>query len=73
MNKRRPMSRKSGASAQDLHDRACAAQERHYLDPDTGMLVFTALAHRERGYCCGSACRHCPYDHAAVKPADRAG
>ncbi|HEY0078276.1 MAG TPA: DUF5522 domain-containing protein [Pyrinomonadaceae bacterium] len=26
------------------------------------MIVFTALYHLRRGYCCGSGCRHCPYD-----------
>jgi hypothetical protein len=25
-------------------------------------IVFTALYHLRRGYCCGSGCRHCPYD-----------
>ena len=31
----------------------------------------TEHAHRERGVCCGSGCRHCPYDHVNVKkPAD---
>lgn len=25
-------------------------------------IVFTASYHRRRGYCCGSGCRHCPYD-----------
>jgi Family of unknown function (DUF5522) len=24
-------------------------------------LVFTAIYHRKRGYCCNSDCRHCPY------------
>ncbi len=24
-------------------------------------VVFTAQYHRRRGYCCNSACRHCPY------------
>jgi hypothetical protein len=24
-------------------------------------LVFTAAYHLKRGYCCNSACRHCPY------------
>ncbi|HUB28068.1 MAG TPA: DUF5522 domain-containing protein [Terracidiphilus sp.] len=24
-------------------------------------LVFTAAYHLKRGYCCGSGCRHCPY------------
>lgn len=26
-----------------------------------GQLVFTAQYHLKRGYCCKSACRHCPY------------
>jgi hypothetical protein len=26
-----------------------------------GMFVFTAEYLRERGYCCTSGCRHCPY------------
>ena len=25
-------------------------------------LVFTAQAHLKKGTCCGSGCRHCPYD-----------
>jgi hypothetical protein len=24
-------------------------------------LVFTAVYHLRRGYCCNSNCRHCPY------------
>ncbi len=24
-------------------------------------IVFTAQYHLRRGYCCNSACRHCPY------------
>lgn len=27
-----------------------------------GFLVFTAKYHLRRGSCCGSGCRHCPYD-----------
>ena len=27
-------------------------------------MVFTAAYHLKRGYCCGSGCRHCPYDSA---------
>ena len=26
-----------------------------------GLFVFTAQYLRERGYCCTSGCRHCPY------------
>jgi biotin synthase-like enzyme len=29
---------------------------------DGKRVVFTALYHLERGYCCGSNCRHCPYE-----------
>jgi hypothetical protein len=28
--------------------------------------VFTELYHRNRGYCCGMGCQHCPYDYEAV-------
>jgi hypothetical protein len=27
-----------------------------------GRMVFTAHFLTERGYCCGSGCRHCPYE-----------
>jgi len=27
-----------------------------------GLLVYTAAFHLKRGACCGSGCRHCPYD-----------
>jgi hypothetical protein len=26
-----------------------------------GLMVFTAVYLRKRGYCCQSGCRHCPY------------
>ncbi|MET0919637.1 MAG: DUF5522 domain-containing protein [Acidimicrobiia bacterium] len=44
------------------HERAVAAGEPGYLDPHTGLFVFTAAYHLERGSCCASGCRHCPYD-----------
>ncbi|KAG0001491.1 hypothetical protein BGZ79_004593 [Entomortierella chlamydospora] len=37
-----------------------------YIDPKTGYSVMTELLHRRRGYCCGNACRHCPYNHENV-------
>lgn len=43
------------------HDRAVAAGEPGYADPATGAFVFTAPALLERGACCGSGCRHCPW------------
>jgi hypothetical protein len=33
-----------------------------YLDEKTGFLVLTARYLLKRGFCCGSGCRHCPYD-----------
>ncbi len=44
------------------HSQAMAENRSGYLDPSTGAWVFTALAHANRGYCCGSGCRHCPYE-----------
>jgi hypothetical protein len=29
-------------------------------------MVLTESYHRERGYCCGNGCRHCPFDYNAV-------
>ncbi|QOV90383.1 DUF5522 domain-containing protein [Humisphaera borealis] len=37
---------------------------------EQGRWVFTAVFHRKRGHCCGSGCRHCPYEHCNVPPAD---
>ncbi len=30
---------------------------------DNGLYVFTAQYLQERGYCCQSGCRHCPYGY----------
>lgn len=49
-----------------LHDQACGAGQRTYRDPATGFSVFTAIAHEERGTCCGFGCRHCPYGYSNV-------
>ncbi|OWK08629.1 hypothetical protein Celaphus_00011273, partial [Cervus elaphus hippelaphus] len=43
------------------------AGQLNYVDPATGCVVFTRLAHLQRGQCCGSACRHCPYGQINVK------
>jgi len=53
------------------HDDAVARGEDLYIDPETGYHVFTELAHRKRGRCCGSACRHCPFDHINVRDRSR--
>ncbi len=33
----------------------------HYYLDEWGRLVFTEHYLSERGYCCGSGCRHCPW------------
>jgi len=43
------------------HDAAQDAGHRSYLDPSTGLVVQTRAAHLERGSCCNSGCRHCPW------------
>jgi hypothetical protein len=44
------------------HAAAEARGDQGYLDPATGLFVLTASYLRDRGYCCGNGCRHCPYD-----------
>jgi len=34
----------------------------YYVDSDTGWSVWTEKFLIERGFCCNSDCRHCPYD-----------
>jgi len=29
---------------------------------ENGYCVFTETFHKKRGYCCGSGCRHCPFN-----------
>jgi hypothetical protein len=53
------------------HDAAVRRGDDRYTDPESGARVFTELFHRRRGFCCGSGCRHCPYDHVNVMFAER--
>jgi hypothetical protein len=34
---------------------------------ENGLLVYTAAYHVKRGSCCGSGCRHCPYEPRHVE------
>jgi hypothetical protein len=52
------------------HTRAVEAGVAYYTDPETGYLVMTAQALQDRGECCGSGCRHCPY---SIEEQRRAG
>jgi len=49
------------------HKAACDAKEKMYIDPESGFSVFTEYGHLQRGKCCGSGCRHCPYNHQNLK------
>ncbi|KAJ2835489.1 hypothetical protein FBU31_001611 [Coemansia sp. 'formosensis'] len=49
-----------------IHQRAVDNGDQTYIDPATGYMVFTELSHRDRGYCCGNKCRHCPFEHDNV-------
>jgi hypothetical protein len=37
----------------------------YYLE--NGKVVFTPEYHMARGHCCGSKCRHCPFDPQYIK------
>jgi hypothetical protein len=52
---------------EDLHRNACSKGVLFYIDPATSYKVMTEVAHLKRGSCCGSSCRHCPFDHINVK------
>ena len=43
------------------HAEAMLAGEDRYVDPATGLFVFTAAYLAAVGTCCESGCRHCPY------------
>lgn len=47
------------------HQQALSLGEDAYVDPATGYLVFTAQALWDRGTCCQSGCRHCPFTAGA--------
>ena len=49
------------AEGMAAHDAAVASGALSYRDPVTGLTVFTAQFLADRGYCCDSGCRHCPY------------
>jgi hypothetical protein len=36
-----------------------------YFSED-GLMVLTEKYHLDRGYCCGSGCRHCPFNYDRV-------
>jgi len=49
---------------QAAHDAAVDAEFDGYIDPSSGLFVMTRTFLLDRGTCCGSNCRHCPYPAA---------
>jgi len=58
---RLPLDHPDRAEILARHRAAVESGEPGYSDPATGLFVITAAAHLERGRCCRSGCRHCPY------------
>jgi len=50
------------------HEAAIRTGAPGYVDPTSGFFVFTAAELWERGVCCSSGCRHCPYDDGPRGP-----
>ena len=44
------------------HGEAVDRRAATYRDPISGLSVFTGQFLADRGYCCESGCRHCPYE-----------
>ena len=45
----------------EAHEVAVERGDSLYRDPTSGLMVLTVSAHLDRGSCCSSGCRHCPY------------
>lgn len=50
---------KRNDKAKEDSDRSLQEGRDYYRE--SGYLVFTEAYLRDRGYCCRSGCRHCPY------------
>jgi hypothetical protein len=52
-----------GSCITEIHQQiqASDSQEEFYFDRE--YIVFTTSYHFNRGYCCRSKCRHCPYGY----------
>ncbi len=56
----------------EAHRRAVERGQSYYIDPETGLHAFTSLGLEQRGHCCGSGCRHCPFQHDSMEVGKRA-
>lgn len=64
--KRANINRRDATPASPTSSPALVEGEDYYTE--RGMIVFTARYHLKRGYCCGSGCRHCPFDETKRAP-----
>lgn len=56
-----------------LHADAVSRGAAYYIDPRTGLCVFTEIGLARQGSCCGSGCLHCPYPVEEQRRAGRPG
>ncbi len=56
------MSSSTEEQIREAHEAAELAGISWYIDPLTGYKVLTRSFLLSRGRCCGSGCRHCPYE-----------
>lgn len=66
MESQNEIERELPADLAELHAKAVVEGRETYIDPASGCTVFTRLAHLKKRECCGSYCRHCPYNHCNV-------
>jgi hypothetical protein len=64
---------KTLGAAKDSDGRERAPVEGEDFYREGGYIVFTARYHLRRGRCCGSGCRHCPYDEGGGRHEEVAG
>jgi len=60
------MAEKISEKTKEAHNLAMSKNLSTYIDPNTGYMVFTETGLLAKGKCCGSKCRHCPFDHVNV-------
>ena len=61
----------AGVSVSDEKPEPAPSQPAFYIE--NGLLVYTAAYHLKRGFCCGSGCRHCPYEPRHVEGTRKVG
>lgn len=67
MDQESPASSKNNSTLKNSNKPATQFIENVDYYIENGLYVFTETYHLKRGSCCGSGCRHCPYDHINVK------